>query len=289
MMAAIGGSAQVQQQIGSVDRKEEEHRAAIEVADINIRVDEAARGARAAAAAERAPINPRPEITVHNRDAIVKCRDLIDGHVEGYGVATFYAYSNSHLKSYEGQFHLGKVHGHGKLTFTDGSIEEGEFENGNQKKTIFRTLTGIKIDFERINDTLCMQKTTYKNGDVHESMFEKGQPIGVSFFKYEKTEYKGGMRVEKEQLQKHGLGTLTHTDTNCSYEGTFINDMKHGNFVVTNAQGNKRHVYYFNDKEHPLPYKNGQKHGYFTEIEDGVARDVLYTNGVADSGCCVVM
>ncbi|XP_048639751.1 MORN repeat-containing protein 1 isoform X4 [Marmota marmota marmota] len=118
----------------------------------------------------------------------------------GYGV---YVYPNSFFR-YEGEWKEGKIHGHGKLLFNDGSYYEGEFADGE--------ITGLGCRYWAWS------------GNTYSGHFILGEPQGHGVMKY-----KAGGHYEGEL--SHGLragrGFLVDGEGQ-EYEGSFHDNRRHG-------------------------------------------------------------
>ncbi|XP_046280719.1 MORN repeat-containing protein 1 isoform X1 [Marmota monax] len=129
----------------------------------------------------------------------------------GYGV---YVYPNSFFR-YEGEWKEGKIHGHGKLLFNDGSYYEGEFADGE--------ITGLGCRYWAWS------------GNTYSGHFILGEPQGHGVMKY-----KTGGHYEGEL--SHGLragrGFLVDGEGQ-EYEGSFHDNRRHGRGQMLFKNGDK--------------------------------------------------
>ncbi|XP_076718793.2 MORN repeat-containing protein 1 [Callospermophilus lateralis] len=129
----------------------------------------------------------------------------------GYGV---YVYPNSFFR-YEGEWKEGKIHGHGKLLFNDGSYYEGEFADGE--------ITGLGCRYWAWS------------GNTYSGHFILGEPQGHGVM-----EYKAGGHYEGEL--SHGLragqGFLVDREGQ-EYEGSFHDNRRHGRGQMLFKNGDK--------------------------------------------------
>ena len=83
---------------------------------------------------------------------------------------------NADGSSYEGGFLDGIYHGEGTLSYADGSVFHGEFENGERKSGKLTYYDGSTFEGEFKNDMRYSGKYSWKNGESIEGYFENNMP-----------------------------------------------------------------------------------------------------------------
>lgn len=164
------------------------------------------------------------------------------------------------FRSYEGFFHLGILHGNGRMTLNDGSIYEGEFKKG------FFNGNG---------------KLTTLSGDTWEGQFLNNLPDGIMVLKTSiGKKYTGQLKENNNEWYYHGLGKLECKDY--TYEGFF-------HFGKFDGPGK---IKYEDDEQiEEGQFLNGEKHGLFAVTDSEGQRQVHYNNGIEieqDNGRCVI-
>jgi hypothetical protein len=154
-------------------------------------------------------------------------------------------------------------HGHGKLTYSNGDIFEGEFKNGKKYghgKYMYKNgdvYEGEYKDGEKHGHGKCV----YKNGDVYEGEYKDGKKYG-----HGKCVYKNGDVYEGEYKddKKHGYGKYVCKNGDV-YKGEFKNDK---------LQGHGKYMYKNGDV-----YEGGWKNNYM----DGHGK-LTYKDNICETG-----
>uniref|UniRef100_A0A8D0HKR2 MORN repeat containing 1 n=1 Tax=Sphenodon punctatus TaxID=8508 RepID=A0A8D0HKR2_SPHPU len=133
----------------------------------------------------------------------------------GYGL---YVYPNTFFQ-YEGEWKQGKKHGHGKLSFKDGSYYEGEF-----------------VDGEIVGNGLRYWAST---GNTYSGQFLLGELHGHGVLQYEDgRKYEGEFSYGKRE----GHGLLVDKEGQI-YEGSFHKNKKHGGGKMIFKNGDKNDMF----------------------------------------------
>ena len=113
---------------------------------------------------------------------------------------------------YEGEFKDCNRHGQGKMTYADGAVYEGAWEHGERHG---------------------QGKLTDADGDVYEGAWENGWCHGQGKYTYVNGEvYEGAWKKGK----RHGDGKYTHP-SGAAYEGAWKNGKRHGQGKYTDTDG----------------------------------------------------
>ena len=143
--------------------------------------------------------------------------DFENGYKNGKGI------EKTQEAEYEGDFHLNKIEGKGRLSYKDtGEYYEGEFKDNN--------FTG-------------MGTFKWNNGEVYEGSFLNGKFHGKGKYTYPDGQVYEGDYVNGK---KEGFGKLTFASGKI-YEGPFLNGLQHGIGKYT-KQGKTVSVLYENGK-----------------------------------------
>ncbi|XP_077881173.1 MORN repeat-containing protein 1 isoform X7 [Ictidomys tridecemlineatus] len=150
----------------------------------------------------------------------------------GYGV---YVFPNSFFR-YEGEWKEGKIHGHGKLLFNDGSYYEGEFADGEITGLGCRywawsgnTYSGHFI----LGEPQGHGVMKYKAGGHYEGELSRGLRAGQGFLvDGEGQEYEGSFHDNR----RHGRGQMLFKNGD-KYEGDWVQDRRQGHGVLHCADG----------------------------------------------------
>ncbi|XP_015192642.1 MORN repeat-containing protein 1 isoform X2 [Lepisosteus oculatus] len=194
---------------------------------------------------------------------------------DGYGL---YVYPNSFFR-YEGQWKLGKKHGHGKLVMKDGSYYEGEFVNGEIEGNGLRywacsgnTYSG-QFNSGELHGYGVMQ---YGTGERFEGEFSFGLREGHGFLVDKEGQiYEGSFHKNK----KHGEGQMTYRNGD-QYEGDWILDQRQGHGVMHFADGS---IY-------EGQWRNNLFNGQGTMIHcSGVIYEGLWTSGQPAGGASKIV
>ena len=136
-----------------------------------------------------------------------------NGLAEGYGAVEWFVDG----KSYEvdqGDWHDGKMHGPGVMTFANGNRYEGDFREGKEN--------GHGV-------------LTKADGDRYEGDFREGKATGHGVMTFaDGDQYDGDFRDNK----RTGHGVLTKADGD-RFEGDFRDDKPTGHGVLTRADGDR--------------------------------------------------
>lgn len=153
--------------------------------------------------------------------------------INGEYIVSKRIYPHSHVE--EGSFVSGKLHGKGRITFSDGEIHEGIFENGKlHGDGCIRYPDGRKEEGSFRNGELHGNgKRTFSDGEVHEGVFEDGYLNGKGCI-----ECSNGRREEGVFRMRvlHGEGKITFPDGR-KLEGMFENGLLHGMGKKTFSSG----------------------------------------------------
>ncbi|RDD44078.1 MORN repeat-containing protein 1 [Trichoplax sp. H2] len=164
----------------------------------------------------------------------------------GFGI---YTYKNRFFK-YEGGWHNGKKHGHGKLIMSDGGYYEGEFKDGEMDGAGFRK---------------------WSNGNSYTGEFDKGEINGIGIMRYaDGGSYEGDWHYNLREgngtlttkngdiyegmfynHKRHGTGTQVYGDGDC-YEGDWILGLRQGHGVLRSTDGSIYEGQWRNDRFHGL-------------------------------------
>ena len=136
----------------------------------------------------------------------------VDGKTSGRGRGVW-RFPDGKETVFKGEHRAGKRHGHGVVTFSDGSHYEGEFRDG-------------KLDGHGVR--------TWSNGSHYEGEFRDDQPNGQGVMVGPAARYEGEVRDGKA----HGQGVMVYR-SGSHYEGEFRNDKLYSGFHVC-ADGTRR-------------------------------------------------
>ncbi|KAG9332818.1 hypothetical protein JZ751_014917 [Albula glossodonta] len=194
---------------------------------------------------------------------------------DGFGV---YEYPNGFFR-YEGEWRMGKKHGHGKLFMKDGSFYEGEFANGE--------IQGNGLQYWA------------QSGDSYSGQFRSGELHGFGVM-----QYASGEKFEGEYCNglREGHGSLLDREGN-TYEGSFHENKKHGEGLMTYRNGDQYEgdwlldqrqghgVMRFEDGSiYEGQWRNNLFNGQGTMIHcSGVVWEGLWTNGRPSGGACKIV
>lgn len=151
---------------------------------------------------------------------------------DGFGV---YNYPNKFFR-YEGEWQMGKKHGHGKLLMKDGSFYEGQFDNGEISGHGYRkwASSGNQYTGQFIMGELNGQGIMeYGNGKRYEGGWAnnmrqgEGKLIEAGGSVYEGSFYKNN---------RHGEGCQTFSNGD-QYEGDWVNNTRQGHGVMKYNDG----------------------------------------------------
>ena len=151
-----------------------------------------------------------------------------NGQPQGHGKMT---YDDGTV--YEGDFKDGLANGRGKCEFADGNVYEGEFENdlmhGRGKMTY---ADGNVYEGNWLNNEMTNGVLTFADGNVYEGEFDNGQRQGRG-----KMTYGDGDVCEGNWLNNAMTnGVMTYADGTV-YEGEWTNHAKNGHGKMTYANG----------------------------------------------------
>ena len=166
------------------------------------------------------------------------------GQPQGHGKMT---YADGNV--YEGNFKDGLANGLGKCEYADGAVYEGKFKNGQRHGR---------------------GKMTYADGDVYEGEFENDERHGRGKMTANGDVYIGPWNHN----DRHGRGIMRYANGN-AYAGNWLNNAMHGGGVMMYANGdvyvgpwyyNNRHgadgkMTYANGDVYEGDFENGQRHG----------------------------
>ncbi|XP_064153833.1 MORN repeat-containing protein 1-like [Anguilla rostrata] len=194
---------------------------------------------------------------------------------DGFGV---YVYPNGFFR-YEGEWKMGKKHGHGKLFMKDGSFYEGEFANGEIEGNGLRYWA--------------------HSGNSYSGQFKSGELHGCGVMQYSSGEkYEGeycyglreghGLLLDKEghtyegsfhENKKHGEGIMDFRNGD-QYEGDWLLDQRQGHGIMRFEDGS---VY-------EGQWRNNLFNGQGTMIHcSGVAWEGLWINGRPSGGASKIV
>ncbi|KAG7472804.1 hypothetical protein MATL_G00112830 [Megalops atlanticus] len=167
---------------------------------------------------------------------------------DGFGV---YVYPNGFFR-YEGEWKMGKKHGHGKLMMKDGSFYEGEFANGEMEGNGLRYWA--------------------RTGDSYSGQFSNGHGF---FLDKEGNTYEGAFHENK----KHGEGLMNYRNGD-QYEGDWLLDQRQGHGVMRFVDGS---IY-------EGQWRNNLFNGQGTLIHcSGVIYEGMWTNGRPSGGASKIV
>ena len=150
---------------------------------------------------------------------------------------------------YVGQFDMGVMHGQGTLTYANGSAFEGQFRDGSLNGPgLFKYPNGIArvgvwIDnvIQEQNGQLVWPDRSKYYGDIS----KEGSRHGMGVMIYANgSEYRGMY----QNNQKCGFGK--YTENGSCYEGQFLNDLRHGEGVLSFQDGSSFKGTFMNDQMH---------------------------------------
>jgi len=138
---------------------------------------------------------------------------------------------------YEGFFQNGKIHGKGKLTFSNGNKYEGDwkqhYREGNGKMT-FNNGDIYQGQFKK-SKIEGQGEMKYSNGDIYKGQWVADKSNGIGTYNFA-----GGERYEGEFVDGkfQGKGTMYYKD-GASYSGFWYNNKKHGEGTLVKNDGTK--------------------------------------------------
>jgi hypothetical protein len=163
-----------------------------------------------------------------------------------------YYYANKFFR-YEGEWHNGVKHGHGKLIMGDGSYYEGSFINGEIEGHGYRTFSGDRATYtgkeplriyvyRELIMTINLITGQFHRGEFHgqglyqssdglvyEGNWERNKREGQGLLTDSNGDvYEGEFHCHK----KHGEGTMIYSNGD-KYEGGWIDDMRHGHGMLS--------------------------------------------------------
>ena len=222
---------------------------------------------------------------------------------------------------YFGEFKEGKFSGQGTLELKDGSKYIGEFKDGNMHgtgKEILHTTDEKDSFFEYVGEYSKNLRSgkgtlTYPNGDKYIGDFKNGKFNGKGSFNYANGgkyvgDFKSGEFNGKGTLTnfigdtyigefkdgyKHGTGketilSLDNKTISIEYVGEFVQDMRSGKGVLTDAEGYKYKKKKKNgsfEGKGTLIYSNGDK--YIGDFKEGYLHGkgtMIYSSGKSKTG-----
>ncbi|KAJ8388082.1 hypothetical protein AAFF_G00147000 [Aldrovandia affinis] len=183
----------------------------------------------------------------------------------GFGV---YVYPNDFFR-YEGEWRMGKKHGHGKLLMKDGSFYEGEFANGEIEGNGLRYWARSGDSYSgqfRSGELHGYGVMQCANGEKFEGEYSHGLREGHGFLlDNEGHTYEGSFHENK----KHGEGRMNYRNGD-QYEGDWLLDQRQGHGVMRFEDGS---IY-------EGQWRNNLLNGQGTMIHcSGVVWEGLWTNG----------
>lgn len=202
----------------------------------------------------------RPPVTVYDLDlTIFGYEGKYDGQMNkrtGLADGVGYWKRNGGGEWFKGEFVKGKVGGHGKFVFNDGSYYDGEWLEGQKhgmgKEKIVRESSNAWDGEDHLfNDEYEGQfdhgkrhgqgKQTFANGDIYDGMWFKNKKHGNGKFIF-----KLGGEYEGKYMnnERNGEGKLTYKDGG-SYVGNFEDGKQKGRGIETRADGTIYHDGYW--------------------------------------------
>ena len=172
--------------------------------------------------------------------------DCVGGKASGSGQQVWQGSYGEEI--YEGEYQDGKKHGHGVVTYNDGSRFLGEWRSGK------RDSLGITI---------------FANDDVYE-----GEHQGRKLHGFGTMSYANGSHYVGEWMdgKHHGLGTYTDVLGKFRHEGEYKDGKRSGNGVVVEIRTGQRSE---------GVYRNGKREGiWISTYSDGGRQEVTFRGGV---------
>jgi len=170
---------------------------------------------------------------------------------------------------------LGRPNGRGIMSFNDGSIYDGEWQNsvmvGQGTCTFSDGITEYSGEWKNGNPDGqgCF---LYSNGDRYDGSWENGLMEGLGIYVYKNSEiYDGRWKLNKP----HGHGRFVYRGGNI-YEGEWCNGKREGNGILKLKNGDEFAGEYVNDKKEGL----GVFRKLSGELDIGVYSDYLHSEGV---------
>jgi hypothetical protein len=127
---------------------------------------------------------------------------------------------------YDGHFRDGVPHGHGTLTYKDGSVYEGEWRDDHKNgHGVMSYATGDVYNGQWADDAENGEGSIkYENGDEYTGNWVAGERSGIGTYKYTNGRvYVGNWSNDK----RNGIGKLTYPSGN-EYEGEWLDNKRHG-------------------------------------------------------------
>jgi hypothetical protein len=164
------------------------------------------------------------------------------GLYHGKGKLTF------NYKEYEGDFENGNMHGHGTMTYSDGSQYDGKFKDDSKNgHGIYTYSDGSQYDGNWENDKIHGHGTmTYPDSTYYDGYWENDKRHGHGTMTYSDSTYYDG---NWENDKRYGHGTMTYSDGS-QYDGNWVNHQQHGHGTMTYSDGNKYDGNWVYDKRH---------------------------------------
>ena len=197
---------------------------------------------------------------------------------------------------YEGEVNAhNKPHGHGKCTYNDGDVYEGEWKNGKKHgQGVYTFSEGDRHEGMWRNDEMNgYGKYFWDDGSVYEGQFRDGVIDGKGTITWEDGESYSGYFVKEKKFGKgthiypdgdryvggvvgnkyYGEGAFYQADTDVTYRGFWV-DVDTAYCVTETKDGKRRRGAYINDTFIPYPkgyktVKNDLGSKYVGEIKDG--------------------
>ena len=234
--------------------------------------------------------------------------DIISYHANGPGILASYNPNRTIRSTYEGNFVDGKKQRHGKLTYSDGTVYDGNWEN--DARSGFGKLTQPPVKKNKHGETgypaiyeghwannlkSGLGTKMYHDGSVYTGEWDNDAINGKGKMQYSDGDVYEGDFVNE---QKHGHGKHTfHTHPVFQeYEGDFENGMMqgHGTMVMKNrdsyvgeVQDGEMHgkgTMIFHDKtRYEGDWDQGRMHGRHGQFYDATGK-MIYNGPVADNG-----